>query len=257
MMPVEALVDGALLAVRGLRVEYGAIVAVEDVALRVAERQVVTILGANGAGKTSTLRAIGGLLPPSRGEIWFDGRRIERVGAEDLLRRGLVTVTDSRDLFPRFSVAENLRMGAYSAPVREYTARRDDILDLFPGLQRLLKRPAWTLSGGEQQMLALGRALIARPRLLLLDEPSLGLAPLMVKAIFDALATIARAGTAMLLVEQVSAAALGLAEQAYVMRGGRIVLSGSSAAVRSDPRVLEAYLGGGDLSGPELGNAVP
>jgi branched-chain amino acid transport system ATP-binding protein len=255
----EAAADGdrTLLEVRGLAVAYGAVLAVDDLSLRVERGSAVTILGANGAGKTSALRAIGGLLRTRRGEIWYDGQRIDGLGAESLARRGLVSVTDTRDLFPRFTVEENLRMGLYTAPAREYGRRRMEVLGLFPALERLARRPAWTLSGGEQQMLALSRALLLRPRLLLLDEPSLGLAPRLVESIFVALAEVARAGTALLLVEQVSASALALASHAYVMRSGRVVLAGPSSRVGADPRVVEAYLGGGDTFVGEGENAVP
>ena len=239
--------DAPLLRVQGLHVSYGAVRAVEDVSLSVAPGQAVAILGANGAGKSSTLRAIAGLQRPSAGEVWLDGTRIDRWGTERLVRQGLSLVPDTRDLFPRFSVAENLRMGAHNATGREVTARRDEALALFPALSRHLRRPAWTLSGGEQQMLALARALIARPRLLLLDEPSLGLAPLAVAAIFAALARVVAAGTAILLVEQTTVAALGLAQYAYVLRNGRVALEGASASLQHDPRVLDLYLGGAEV----------
>jgi branched-chain amino acid transport system ATP-binding protein len=236
----------ALLAVRGLRVVYGAVTAVQDVSLQVAPGQAVAVLGSNGAGKSSTLRTIAGLQRPSAGEILFDGLQIGGWRTEKLVQRGLAVVTDTRDLFPRFSVAENLRMGALRRPSHQFAAARDEALDLFPALRRLLHRPAWTLSGGEQQMLALSRALLTRPRLLLLDEPSLGLAPLVVESIFAALARIVASGTAVLLVEQTTGAALQLAEYAYVLRTGRVALAGPSVTLRHDPRVLDLYLGSGD-----------
>jgi branched-chain amino acid transport system ATP-binding protein len=245
-----------LLEVRALRVDYGAITAVQDVSLRVNRGSAVTILGANGAGKTSTLQAIGGLLRPRQGEIWFDGRRIDRLGAEDLVRQGVVSVTDSRDLFPRFTVDENLSVGAYTVRGRDLQARRDEVFALFPPLGLLAKRPAWKLSGGEQQMLALGRALLLRPRLLLLDEPSLGLAPRLVHTIFVALAEVVKSGTTLLLVEQVTGSALELASYAYIMRSGRVILEGPSPALRSDPSVVAAYLGGATTH-VEVRNAVP
>jgi branched-chain amino acid transport system ATP-binding protein len=240
----ERAMSASLLQVQGLCVSYGAVRAVDGVSLTVAPGQAVAILGANGAGKSSALRAIAGLQRPSAGTITFDGARIERLSTERLVRRGLALVPDTRDLFPRFTVHENLRMGAHSRSGRDFTAQRDGVLALFPALERHVNRPAWTLSGGEQQMLALARALLACPRLLLLDEPSLGLAPLTVKAIFEALGRIVAAGTAILLVEQTTAAALGLAQYAYVLRNGRVALEGASAQLQHDPRVLDLYLGG-------------
>ena len=254
IQPAPAVPPGsnALLEVKSLHVSYGAVRAVEDVSLHVAPGQAVAILGANGAGKSSTLRTIAGLQRARAGEVWLEGQRIDRVSTERLVRRGLCLVPDTRDLFPRFSVAENLRMGAYCHTGRGFAAGRAEVLALFPALERHLNRPAWTLSGGEQQMLALGRALLARPRLLLLDEPSLGLAPLMVTAIFEALARILAGGTAILLVEQTTVAALGLVQYAYVMRNGRIALEGTSESLRHDPRVLDLYLGGATEAQPGL-----
>jgi branched-chain amino acid transport system ATP-binding protein len=239
--------DGAatpLLEVRGLRVVYGGVTAVDSLSLRVSAGQAVAMLGANGAGKSSALRAIGGLQRAQAGSILYAGMRAERLSAADLVKRGLSIVPDSRDLFPRFTVAENLRMGAHRRSEREWIALRDEVLALFPALQRRLGAPAWQLSGGEQQMLALGRALMARPRLLLLDEPSLGLAPLLVETIFAALANVVAGGTALLLVEQSTAAALRLADYAYVLRTGCVALEGASEDLRHDPRVLDLYLGG-------------
>jgi branched-chain amino acid transport system ATP-binding protein len=240
-----------LLAVSGLQVAYGAVTAVHNVSLTVAAGQAVAVLGANGAGKSSALRAIAGLQRPSGGEVVLEGVRVTGWSTERLVRQGLALVTDTRDLFPRFSVRDNLRMGSHARPGQDFAAGCDQILELFPALGRLLRRPAWTLSGGEQQMLALGRALLTRPRLLLLDEPSLGLAPLLVEAIFAALARIVAAGTAVLLVEQTTAAALQLAEYAYVLRIGRVALEGPAGDLRHDPRVLDLYLGG------EPGGDVP
>ncbi|MBV9282206.1 MAG: ATP-binding cassette domain-containing protein [Chloroflexi bacterium] len=233
-----------LLEVQGLRVAYGAVTAVDDLSLCVGGGQAVAILGANGAGKSSTLRAIGGLRRPQAGQVLFDGVRVDRLSAAELVDRGLCLVPDTKDLFPRFTVAENLRMGAHWSASRAYASRRDEVLELFPALLRRLDAPAWQLSGGEQQMLALGRALVARPRLLLLDEPSLGLAPLMVETIFAALARIVAAGTSILLVEQSTAVALEVADYAYVLRTGHLALEGPSASLRQDPRVVELYLGG-------------
>ncbi len=236
--------EAPLLQVRDLRVAYGGVTAVESLSLAVGSGQAIAILGANGAGKSSSLRAIAGLQRPDGGEVLLDGARVNGQGPEDLVRRGVSLVPDSKDLFPRFTVAENLRMGAHARAGRDFARGRDEVLELFPPLQRRLASQAWTLSGGEQQMLALSRAMLARPRLLMLDEPSLGLAPLVVEAIFAALARIRAGGTAILLVEQSTAAALRLADYAYVLRTGRVALEGASAELRHDPRVLDLYLGG-------------
>ncbi len=235
-----------ILEVRNLRVAYGAVTAVHDLSLRVSAGTAVAVLGANGAGKSSALRAIGGLTAIRSGEVRFAGSRIDGAPAEKLVRAGLAMVTDTRDLFPRFSVERNLRMGGLRLQRAEWSTALEEVLALFPALSRLLRRPAWTLSGGEQQMLALGRALLTRPRLLLLDEPSLGLAPLIVENIFTALASIVSRGTAVLLVEQSTAAALRLSTHAYVLRTGHLALEGPSETLRADARVLDLYLGGGD-----------
>jgi branched-chain amino acid transport system ATP-binding protein len=248
-----------MLEVCGLRVVYGAVAAVDGVSLQVGAGKVVAVLGANGAGKSSTLRAIAGLQRPRAGEIVFDGARVDRLPTAELVRRGLCIVPDTKDLFPHFSVAENLRMGAYRCSNREYAALRDEVLELFPALVRRMHAAAWQLSGGEQQMLALSRALVARPRLLLLDEPSLGLAPLVVETIFAALARVAARGTAILVVEQTTAAALKLSEYAYVLRTGRVALEGLSAQLQHNPRVVDLYLGGGGelaAGGPEAGDTM-
>jgi branched-chain amino acid transport system ATP-binding protein len=233
-----------LLEVHGLRVVYGQVPAVHNLSLRVEEGQAVAILGANGAGKSSTLRTIGGLQRPQAGRILFEGTRIDHRSTPELVDRGICLVPDTKDLFPRFTVEENLRMGVGRRASRDYPVLRDGVLELFPLLRRRLNAPAWQLSGGERQMLALGRALVAQPRLLLLDEPSLGLAPLAVEAIFQALATIVARGTAVLLVEQSTAAALRLADFAYVLRTGHLALAGPSANLLHDPHVVDLYLGG-------------
>jgi branched-chain amino acid transport system ATP-binding protein len=232
-----------LLEVRGLQVVYGSVKAVDGVSLGVPAGGAVALLGANGAGKSSILRTIAGLQRPAGGEITFSGKRINRVGTADLVRRGLAIVPDSKDLFPRFTVTENLRMGAYSQRGRDFDTKRDEIVELFPALQRRMKSSAWQLSGGEQQMLALARALLSQPRLLILDEPSLGLAPMMVQSIFEALARIVAGGTAILLAEQSTAAALRLAGYGYVLRTGRVELDGPAAELARDPHVLDLYLG--------------
>lgn len=232
-----------LLEVSGLRVSYGRVRAVDDLSLRVGEGQAVAILGANGAGKSSTLRAVGGLQRPQGGRVLFGRERIDGLSPPDLVDRGLSLVPDTKDLFPRYTVTENLRMGAHRCSRREYAARRDRVLELFPALERRQNAPAWQLSGGERQMLALARALVAQPRLLLLDEPSLGLAPVMVESIFRALAEIVARGTSILLVEQSTAVALKLADYAYVLRTGQLALEGPSADLLHNPHVVDLYLG--------------
>jgi branched-chain amino acid transport system ATP-binding protein len=237
--------ENALLAIEGLRVEYGAVAAVKGVSLAVAAGEVVALLGANGAGKSTMLRTISGLVRPRSGKIRFAGVAIERLAPPRIVRLGLAHCPEGRRVFGSLSVAENLRLGAAARADRASAAAdRERLFDLFPVLRDRAHQAAGTLSGGEQQMLALARALMAKPRLLLLDEPSLGLAPLMVQAIFATLAALKRDGVTMLLVEQNMTLALQLADRAYVLRTGEIRLSGSAAALQADQeRVAEAYLG--------------
>ena len=233
------------LAVEGLRVSYGRTEAVRGIGLRVSEGQAVCLIGANGAGKTTTLRAISGLLRPRGGRILFAGDDIAGRAAHRIAAMGLVQVPEGRQIFAELTVAENLALGAYLVPDRAEVARRqDDVLARFPRLRERLGQVAGSMSGGEQQMLAIGRALMARPRLLLLDEPSMGLAPLFVEEIFAIVADLKREGTTILLVEQNASAALEVADHAYVLETGRIVLDGPAAAVARDPAVAAAYLGG-------------
>jgi len=229
---------GDLLTVRGLILSFGGVRALDDVGLDVVKGSIAGLIGPNGAGKSSTLRAIAGLCRPSRSEVWLKDKRIDGWSTEKVAREGLSFVPDTRDLFPRLTVAENLRLGSIGLRGRDFASRRAEALLLFPALERLLSRQAWTHSGGEQQMLALARALLARPRLLLL-----GLAPLAVRAIFDALARVVASGTSLLVVEQTTAAALSVADYAYVIRNGRIALEGTSESLKDDPRVLDLYLG--------------
>jgi ABC-type branched-chain amino acid transport systems, ATPase component len=233
-----------LLRLDGLEVGYGALTAVRDVSLEVGAGEVVALIGANGAGKTTTLKAITGLLPLRRGSIALDGERLDGLSSARVVARGIAHVPEGRQLFPTMTVRENLELGAAS---RESRRRRAEtlawVLSLFPRLAERARQLAGTLSGGEQQMCAIGRGLMARPRLLMLDEPSLGLAPVVVKQIFENLARINREGTTILLVEQNVARALGLAHRAYVLEGGRIALSGTSAALLASPHVKQAYLG--------------
>lgn len=233
-----------LLRVNEIQVDYGRLRALHDVSLEVPEGSIVALLGANGAGKTTTLRAISGLLHPARGSIEFDGKRIERVCADKLVRLGIAHVPEGRQIFAELTVYENLRLGAYARhDARAIENDLQRVLDYFPRLRERLTQTAGTLSGGEQQMLAIGRGLMAKPRLLLLDEPSLGLAPLLVKEIFQIIADIRAAGTTVVLVEQNAHMALNVADYAYLLRNGRVVLSDASANLRQREEVRRAYLG--------------
>ena len=235
----------ALLDIVDLNVHYGAIHALQGVSLRVPAGKIVTLIGSNGAGKTTTLRTISGLLRPSAGSITFDGQPIHRLAAHSIVERGVVQSPEGRGVFANLTVDENLCLGAYTR--RDKVAVRKDYtqaLDLFPRLRERLTQAAGTLSGGEQQMLAIARALLARPRLLLLDEPSLGLAPQIVAVIFGIIRTINASGTTILLVEQNAHMALGVADEAYVLQTGRIIRHGPAKELLTDPQVRAAYLGG-------------
>lgn len=235
----------ALLAVHQLSVAYGGIQAVRELSLEVKPGEMVCLIGANGAGKTTTLKAISGLLPPHAGSVHFDGHSTTRLPAHEIARRGLSLVPEGRGVFPRMSVAENLMMGAYARNDRAAIARDlDEVHALLPRLTERRAQMAGLLSGGEQQMLALGRAMMARPRLLLLDEPSMGLAPLMVQAVFDIIRRIAARGVAVLLIEQNAHLALKTCARGYVLENGVIALSGNAADLAADPAVRQAYLGG-------------
>ena len=233
-----------LLTVHELEAYYGRVCALHSVSLEVAEGSVVALLGANGAGKTTTLRVISGLLRPTRGSVEFDGKRIDGFGPDRLVRAGIVQVPEGRQIFADLTVRENLLLGGYARRDGS-SARRESqrVFDYFPRLGERLQQRAGTLSGGEQQMLAIGRALMARPRLLLLDEPSLGLAPLLVKEIFRVIGDIRAAGTTVLLVEQNAHMALSVADHAYVLETGRVILADRSAALRQREEVQRAYLG--------------
>ena len=236
--------DRPLLRVHDLEVHYGRIRALKGVRLEVPSGGVVALLGANGAGKTTTLRAISGLLRPTRGWVEFDGRRIDRAAPEHLVRGGIAHVPEGRQVFPELTVRENLRLGAYARRDRAgIDADLQRVYGYFPVLRERGAQLAGTLSGGEQQMLAIGRALMARPRLLLLDEPSLGLAPLLVREIFRIIAEIRAAGTTVLLVEQNVHMALLVADYGYVLETGRVALADSSAALRRRDEVRHSYLG--------------
>ena len=232
----------ALLELAGLEVHYGAIRALRGVSLEVHENEIVALLGANGAGKTTTLRTISGLQAPVAGSIRFDGRTMEGWPAHRVVAMGISHAPEGRHIFPHMSVQENLEMGAYQRR-GEVRADIDHVYSLFPALRQRHRQPGGTLSGGEQQMLAIGRALMSRPRLLLLDEPSMGLAPMIVRQIFQILADIRSAGTTLLLVEQNAAQALTVADRGYVIETGEIVMSGPARALLEDDRVRAAYLG--------------
>ena len=233
-----------LLTVNEIEAYYGRVCALHSVSLEVAEGSVVALLGANGAGKTTTLRVISGLLRPTRGTVEFDGRRIDGMSPDRLVRMGIVQVPEGRQIFADLTVHENLMLGGYAR--RDLGAARQKpprVFDYFPRLRERLQQRGGTLSGGEQQMLAIGRALMARPRLLLLDEPSLGLAPMLVKEIFRVISEIRAAGTTVLLVEQNVHMALDIADRAYVLETGRVMLGDRSAALRQREEVRRAYLG--------------
>ncbi len=231
-----------MLEVRDLEVRYGEALAVRGVALTVREGEWVALIGPNGAGKTSLIKALLGLVP-HRGAVRFLGRDLSRRPPWDRARAGLGYVPEGRRLFPKLTVEENLRAGAYTRPEAEVRAGLEEVYALFPRLAERRRQLAGTLSGGEQQMVALGRALMGRPRLLLVDEASWGLMPLAVDLVFQTLARIHREGRAILLVEQNARRALAHAQRAYVMEAGRVVLEGPAARVAQDPRVLESYVG--------------
>jgi branched-chain amino acid transport system ATP-binding protein len=235
----------ALLEVEGLVARYGRITALQGIALTIEAGEIVTLLGANGAGKTTTLRTISGLMASAAGRVRFDGVDITKLPAERIVRAGIGHAPEGRRVFPRMTVRENLFLGAYTRSAKhEIADDTERILTTFPRLRERLDQRAATLSGGEQQMLAIGRALMSRPRLLLLDEPSLGLAPLLIQTIFEVIADIRSRGTAVLLVEQNARAALAVASRGYVLELGRIALAGTSAELLADDAVAAAYLGG-------------
>ena len=235
----------SLLEVRDVRVSYGSIEAVKGVTFSVEAGSLVTLIGSNGAGKTTVLRTISGLLCPTEGEIHFDGERIDRLPAHQIVERGIAHSPEGRRIFPRMTVQENLELGAFTRTdgPTAVAGDVDGVYDRFPVLGERRAQAAGTMSGGEQQMLALGRALMCRPRLLMLDEPSKGLSPIVMRRIFDALAELKASGTTVLLVEQNASAALALADEAHVLETGRIVLSGSAADLRGNDNVRKAYLG--------------
>ncbi|QET05484.1 MULTISPECIES: ABC transporter ATP-binding protein [Cupriavidus] len=234
-----------MLKVEQISVRYGPAVGVERVSIEVREGELVTLIGANGAGKSTTLRAISGLEPLVHGRITFDGHQISGASAAAVIERGVAHCPEGRRVFPQLTVAENLEMGAYRRIDRNRVRQdRERMLDRFPRLRERLKQAAGTLSGGEQQMLAIARALMARPRLVMFDEPSLGLAPNFVEMIFDLILEVRREGTTVLMVEQNAYAALEMCDRAYLLENGRVVNEGPADKMLADPNIRRAYLGG-------------
>ena len=233
-----------LLKISGLKVAYGAIKAVKGVDLHVDEGELVTLIGSNGAGKTTTMKAITGTLPMEAGDIEYLGKSIKGKGAWDLVHDGLAMVPEGRGVFTRMTIVENLQMGAYiRSDAVEIALDMEKMFAIFPRLKERRDQLAGTLSGGEQQMLAMGRALMSRPKMLLLDEPSMGLSPIMVDKIFEVVKDVSKRGVTILLVEQNASRALGIADRAYVMESGIVTMNGEATELLNDPRVRAAYLG--------------
>ena len=234
-----------MLKVEKLNVHYGVIHALKDVSMEVKEGEIVSLIGANGAGKTTLLQTISGLLKKTSGEVVFLGKSMNKVSAKNIVKEGITQVPEGRHIFSGMSVYENLLMGAYLRKDKDgIKADLQDIYQRFPILEKRSSQDASTLSGGEQQMLAMGRALMARPKILLLDEPSMGLAPILVKEIFNIIKDINEKGTTVLLVEQNAKMALSIADRAYVMETGNIVMAGTGAELVNSPEIQKAYLGG-------------
>jgi branched-chain amino acid transport system ATP-binding protein len=234
----------ALLEINDIHTYYGAIHALRGVSMHVDEGEIVTLIGSNGAGKSTTLRSVSGLLRPRTGEIVLRGKRIDGLRPHEIVELGVSQSPEGRRVFARMTVHENLEMGAFSRREKVPTADFDHVYQLFPRLRERTGQRAGTLSGGEQQMLAIGRALMAKPRVLLLDEPSMGLAPILVEQIFDIIKTINQDGTTVLLVEQNALMALAIANRGYILQTGEIVLTDQAAALATNAAVREAYLGG-------------
>jgi branched-chain amino acid transport system ATP-binding protein len=234
-----------MLKLENLEVAYGNIKAIKGISLEVNQGEIVTLIGSNGAGKSTTLRAISGILKPKSGSITFNGERIDGVEGHDIVAKGICQSPEGRRIFPKMSVDENLDLGAFLRNDKEgIAADRDRVLELFPRLRERIDQKAGTMSGGEQQMLAVGRALMGSPKLLLLDEPSMGLAPVLVDMIFETIQKINKQGTTILLVEQNALAALNVADRAYVLESGSIKMSGKAKDLISNDEVTKAYLGG-------------
>ena len=233
----------SMLKVEDLHVYYGSIHAIKGVSFEVNAGEIVTLIGANGAGKSTTLNTVGGLLKPRHGSISFEGKSIAGTPASKIVPHGMALCPEGRRVFQQMSVRENLEMGGYTRPAGEIAASLDDVFTRFPRLKERHKQVAGTLSGGEQQMLAMGRALMSKPKLLMLDEPSMGLAPILVEQIFDIICELNRAGTTILLVEQNAQMALSIANRAYVLETGNIVKEGDARLLMNDDDVRKAYLG--------------
>jgi len=233
-----------LLELKDVSVDYGKVRALKGVSIEVGEGEMVSIVGANGAGKTTMLRCIAGLLRPSAGEVWFDGRRIDGRHTEEIVKRGVGFCMEGRRLFPFMTVLENLRMGAYIRRDKEIKDDLERVFEIFPVLRERRKQKAGTLSGGQQQMLTLGRSLMGRPRLLMLDEPSLGLAPLVVSDLANTIKRLHEDGLTVLLVEQNARMALRISDRAYALEVGEVVVSGGSESLNRDGYIKKAYLGG-------------
>jgi branched-chain amino acid transport system ATP-binding protein len=233
-----------MLRVNAIHVYYGAIHALKGLSFHVERGELVTLLGANGAGKTTTLKTLSGLLRPARGAVELDGNALHKVEAHDIVRRGVAHVPEGRKVFPRFTVLENLKVGAYARSTGAADSELNFVFEMFPRLKERQKQYAGTLSGGEQQMLAIGRALMAKPKLLLLDEPSMGLAPKFVEQILENIRAINEAGVTVLLVEQNAAMALAISHRGYVLETGVVILEGSATELAGNDLVRQAYLGG-------------
>ena len=233
----------SMLKVEDLHVYYGSIHAIKGVSFEVNEGEIVTLIGANGAGKSTTLNTVAGLMKPRSGSITFEGQQVAGMPASKIVPQGMALCPEGRRVFQQMTVRENLEMGGYTRPAGEISASLDDVFERFPRLKERHRQIAGTLSGGEQQMLAMGRALMSKPRLLMLDEPSMGLAPLLVEQIFDIIGELNRAGTTILLVEQNAQMALSIANRAYVLETGNIVKEGDAHLLMNDDDVRKAYLG--------------
>jgi len=233
----------AMLEVEDIRTFYGNIEALKGISLTVEEGEIITLIGSNGAGKSTTLRSISGLTPPRTGSIRFEGKEISTMAAQDIVRIGIAQSPEGRHCFARMTVRENLELGAYLRRDKEIGEDRERVYEFFPRLQERERQKAGTMSGGEQQMLAIGRALMARPKLMLLDEPSMGIAPILVERIYERIAEINQQGTTILLVEQNANFALDVSKRGYVLETGQVALSDQSSLLRENPEVQKAYLG--------------